>query len=114
MYYDLRAERTKREIDNVAIIRLEQLYPFPESDLRANMELYKNVRDVVWCQEEPMNQGAWYSSQHHMRNVIQTLYSGISLRYAGREASAAAAAGYPELHLQQLNAFLEQALGDLD
>ena len=114
VYYDLRAERAKREIDNVAIIRLEQLYPFPESDLRANMELYKNVRDVVWCQEEPMNQGAWYSSQHHMRNVIQTLYSGISLRYAGRDASAAAAAGYPELHMQQLNAFLEQALGDLE
>ncbi len=111
VYYDLRAERRKRELTNIAIIRLEQLYPFPEDDLRAEMKKYENVSDVVWCQEEPMNQGAWYSSQHHMRNVIQSLGSSVSLRYAGREASAAAAAGYPELHMQQLNAFLEQALG---
>ncbi|ALO46147.1 2-oxoglutarate dehydrogenase E1 component [Pseudohongiella spirulinae] len=114
VYYDLRAERRKREIDNIAIIRLEQLYPFPEDDLRKTMEQYPNFKDVVWCQEEPMNQGAWYSSQHHMRNVIQSLNAGVNLRYAGREASAAAAAGYPELHLQQLNAFLEQALGNQD
>ena len=111
VYYDLRAERRKREISNIAIIRLEQLYPFPEEDLCKVMEQYPNFKDVVWCQEEPMNQGAWYSSQHHMRNVIQKIGSSVNLRYAGREASAAAAAGYPALHLQQLNAFLEQALG---
>ncbi|HDZ09730.1 2-oxoglutarate dehydrogenase E1 component [Pseudohongiella sp.] len=111
VYYDLRAERRKREISNIAIIRLEQLYPFPEEDLCKVMEMYPNFKDVVWCQEEPMNQGAWYSSQHHMRNVIQKVGSSVNLRYAGREASAAAAAGYPALHLQQLNAFLEQALG---
>lgn len=111
VYYDLRAERRKRDITNIAIIRLEQLYPFPEEDLCKVMELYPNFKDVVWCQEEPMNQGAWYSSQHHMRNVIQKVGSTVNLRYAGREASAAAAAGYPALHLQQLNAFLEQALG---
>lgn len=114
VYYDLRAERRKREISNIAIIRLEQLYPFPEDDLYKVMELYPNFKDVVWCQEEPMNQGAWYSSQHHMRNVIQKVGSSVNLRYAGREASAAAAAGYPALHLQQLNAFLEQALGAND
>ena len=112
VYYDLRAERRKREIDNIAIVRLEQLYPFPEDDLRKTMAQYKNVKDVVWFQEEPMNQGAWYSSQHHMRNVMQSVNTSINPRYAGREASAAAAAGYPELHLQQLNAFLEQALGN--
>lgn len=112
VYYDLRAERRKREISNIAIIRLEQLYPFPEEDLCKVMGQYPNVKDVVWCQEEPMNQGAWYSSQHHMRNVLEKVGSSVNLRYAGREASAAPAAGYPALHLKQLNAFLEQALGD--
>jgi 2-oxoglutarate dehydrogenase E1 component len=111
VYYDLRTERRNREITNTAIIRLEQLYPFPEDDLREIMKQYDNFKDVVWCQEEPMNQGAWYSSQHHMKNVIQSLGSSVNLRYAGREASAAPAAGYPELHMQQLKAFLEQALG---
>lgn len=111
VYYDLRAERRKREIDNIAIIRLEQLYPFPLENLEEEMKQYSNVTDVVWCQEEPMNQGAWYSSQHNMRFVMKKLGLDMDLRYAGREASAAAAAGYPELHLQQLNAFLEQALG---
>ena len=114
VYYDLRAERRSREIENIAIIRLEQLYPFPEADLTEAMKQYSNVSDVVWCQEEPMNQGAWYSSQHHMRNVLQNLGSSVNLRYAGREASASPAAGYPALHLKQLKAFLEQALGDKD
>ncbi|MEX0738129.1 MAG: 2-oxoglutarate dehydrogenase E1 component [Pseudohongiella sp.] len=114
VYYDLRAERRSRDIDNIAIVRLEQLYPFPEADLRAAMKQYPNVTDVVWCQEEPMNQGAWYSSQHHMRNVIEKLGLTINLRYAGREASASPAAGYPALHLKQLKAFLEQALGPKD
>ncbi|MEX1197210.1 MAG: 2-oxoglutarate dehydrogenase E1 component [Pseudohongiellaceae bacterium] len=110
VYYDLRQERRKREIDNIAIIRLEQLYPFPEEDLKDVMTPYENFREVVWCQEEPMNQGAWYSSQHHMRRVIQTLKPEVSLTYAGRDASASPAAGYPKLHQEQLEAFLDQAL----
>src|SRR5690606_32398494 len=110
VYYDLRAERRNRGIENIAIVRLEQLYPFPEDDLKETLQQYTNVSDVVWCQEEPMNQGAWYSSQHNMRKVMQSLGWTMNLRYAGREASAAAAAGYPELHNQQLKAFLEQAL----
>lgn len=110
VYYDLRAERRQRGITNIAIIRLEQLYPFPEDDLRDAMKPFVNFSDVVWCQEEPMNQGAWYSSQHHMRRVIQSLSTTVNLRYAGREASASPAAGYPELHLQQLRAFLDDAL----
>lgn len=113
VYYDLRAERRNRGLKNIAIIRLEQLYPFPEDDLRAAIKQYANVSDVVWSQEEPMNQGAWYSSQHHMRNVLQSLGLSVNLRYAGREASAAPAAGYPELHNQQLRAFLELALGQI-
>jgi 2-oxoglutarate dehydrogenase E1 component len=111
VYYDLRAERRTRGLTNIAIVRLEQLYPFPDENLKAEMKKYAQVSDVVWCQEEPMNQGAWYSSQHNMRNVIQSLDLAIDLRYAGREASASPAAGYPELHNQQLKSFLEQALG---
>lgn len=110
VYYDLRQARRDRDITNIAIVRLEQLYPFPEDDLREVMSTYSNFSEVVWCQEEPMNQGAWYSSQHHMRRVIQQIDDSVNLTYAGREASAAAAAGYPALHKEQLEMFLDQAL----
>lgn len=110
VYYDLRQERRKREINNIAIIRLEQLYPFPSEALHEAMKEFTNFKEVVWCQEEPMNQGAWYSSQHHMRRVAEELKPGVGLSYAGRDASASPAAGYPALHLAQLNAFLDQAL----
>ena len=110
VYYDLRQERRARGIDNIAIIRLEQLYPFPSDDLREAMSVFSNFNEVVWSQEEPMNQGAWYSSQHHMRRVSQELNASVKLTYAGREASAAAAAGYPALHLEQQRLFIDQAL----
>lgn len=110
VYYDLRQERRARGIDNIAIIRLEQLYPFPSDDLRDAMKTFENFKEVVWCQEEPMNQGAWYSSQHHMRRAAEDLKPGVILSYAGREASASPAAGYPALHLEQLKSFLDQAL----
>jgi 2-oxoglutarate dehydrogenase E1 component len=70
VFYDLRAARRERGVDNIAIIRLEQLYPFPEAELLNVLSGYRNIRQAVWCQEEPMNQGAWYSSQHHMRRVM--------------------------------------------
>ena len=110
VYYDLHQERRARGIDNIAIIRLEQLYPFPSDDLRDAMKVFENLKEVVWCQEEPMNQGAWYSSQHHMRRAAEDLKPGVVLSYAGREASASPAAGYPALHLEQLKSFLDQAL----
>ncbi|MGA0806941.1 MAG: 2-oxoglutarate dehydrogenase E1 component, partial [Pseudohongiellaceae bacterium] len=98
VYYELRAKR--RELDNkdTAILRLEQLYPFPEEMLQELIAPYTNLEVVVWCQEEPQNMGAWYSSQHHMRNVIMRHNSKLSLFYAGREASASPAAGYMALH----------------
>ena len=74
------------------------------------MSVFSNFNEVVWSQEEPMNQGAWYSSQHHMRRVSQELNASVKLTYAGREASAAAAAGYPALHLEQQRLFIDQAL----
>lgn len=110
VYYDLRQERRTRKIENIAIIRLEQLYPFPSDALNEAMKPFTNFKEVVWCQEEPMNQGAWYSSQHHMRRVAEELKPGVALSYAGRDASASPAAGYPALHLEQLREFLDQAL----
>ena len=110
VYYDLRAARREREIEDIAIIRLEQLYPFPQEDFTKFLVQYKNLTSIAWCQEEPMNQGAWYSSQHHLRRPIQEHFPSVHLEYVGREASAAAAAGYPALHLNQLNKFIDQAL----
>jgi 2-oxoglutarate dehydrogenase E1 component len=110
VFYDLLAARRDRGIENIALIRLEQLYPFPEAELLQVLGTYPNVRDAVWCQEEPMNQGAWYSSQHHMRRAFWTQNPNIYLGYAGRDASAAPAAGYMALHLEQMEAFINQAL----
>ncbi len=110
VYYDLRQERRNRNINNIAIIRLEQLYPFPSDDLREAMKKFPNFNEVMWCQEEPMNQGAWYSSQHHMRRVSQEIKPDVPLTYAGRDASASPAAGYPALHAEQMRRYLDQAM----
>jgi len=114
VFYDLRAARRERGLDNIAILRLEQLYPFPEAELLEILSgHYPNVVDAVWCQEEPMNQGAWYSSQHHMRRVIHKHKAEVYLRYIGRDASAAPAAGYMALHVQQQEQFIDEALGEI-
>ena len=110
VFYDLRAARRERELDTIAILRLEQLYPFPEAELLQALGAYPNVREAMWCQEEPMNQGAWYSSQHHMRRVLYRHREDLYLSYVGREASAAPAAGYMALHLAQQEKFINEAL----
>jgi len=112
VYYDLleKLNQEEGEPQNVAIVRIEQLYPFPEDELKMVISRYPNVAVAVWCQEEPMNQGAWYSSQHHMRRVVNEGYPGLYLQYAGREASAAAAAGYASLHAQQQESLVTTAL----
>jgi len=112
VFFDLRAARRERGIENIAILRMEQLYPFPEAELLALLRTFPNITDAVWCQEEPMNQGAWYASQHHMRRVFHQVRPGIYLRYVGREASAAPAAGYMALHLAQQERFINDALSD--
>ena len=109
VYYDLYEARNEKKMQDVAIVRVEQYYPFPARELKEQLSRYPNA-EIMWCQEEPMNQGAWYSSQHHMRRVSQELNANIKLSYAGREASAAAAAGYPALHLEQQRLFIDQAL----
>ena len=113
VYYDLRAARRERELENIAILRLEQLYPFPEAELLQVLSAYPNIVDAVWCQEEPMNQGAWYASQHHMRRVIARHKVDVYLRYVGRDASAAPAAGYMALHVEQQEKFIDEALGPM-
>jgi 2-oxoglutarate dehydrogenase E1 component len=110
VYYDLLQARREAGAENIAIVRLEQLYPFPERELEAVMRPYENLKEVVWCQEEPMNQGAWYSSQHHMRRVILRHDEAIYLAYAGRDAFAATAAGHLQLHNVRQQRVVEDAL----
>ena len=107
VYYDLLAQRRKDEQSNVVIMRIEQLYPFPQKQLIELLSQYQHVTDFVWCQEEPQNQGAWYCSYH---NFIAVLPDGAQLRYAGRPASASPAVGYMSVHLKQQKALLDEAL----
>ncbi len=111
VYYHLLETRMEKELNNVALIRLEQLYPFPEEELASALAPFKGVKEIVWCQEEPMNQGAWYSSQHHMRRVLHDVDETLYLHYAGRDAAAAPAAGYMSTHLEQQAKFIADALG---
>ncbi|MGF1690472.1 2-oxoglutarate dehydrogenase E1 component [Photobacterium kagoshimensis] len=107
VYFDLLDQRRKNEQTDVAIVRIEQLYPFPKEDVEAALADYQHVTDFVWCQEEPQNQGAWYSSQHNFRSALP---KGADLNYAGRQASASPAVGYMSVHLKQQKALIEDAL----
>jgi 2-oxoglutarate dehydrogenase E1 component len=107
VYYDLLEKRRKESIEHIAIIRIERLYPFPKAQLRGLLATYPRAREFIWCQEEPKNQGAWFSSQHHLRAALP---DPQLLRYAGRRFSAAPAPGYGWLHLQQQHALVDEAL----
>ncbi|EMQ0910402.1 2-oxoglutarate dehydrogenase E1 component [Raoultella ornithinolytica] len=107
VYYDLLEQRRKNDQKDVAIVRIEQLYPFPHQAVQEALKPYAHVHDFVWCQEEPLNQGAWYCSQHHFREVIPF---GASLRYAGRPASASPAVGYMSVHQKQQQDLVNDAL----
>ncbi|SEL25468.1 2-oxoglutarate dehydrogenase E1 component [Colwellia chukchiensis] len=107
VYYELLEQRRKNEQTNIAIIRIEQLYPFPEQELQKQLAKYQHVKQFVWCQEEPQNQGAWYCSQHHFRAALP---KGGYLTYAGRAASAAPAVGYMSVHVKEQQALVHDAL----
>ena len=107
VYYELLEERRKREQKDVAIVRVEQLYPFPHEEMAEVLSQYQHVTDFVWCQEEPQNQGAWYCSQHHFRAAIPK--AGY-LSYAGRDASSSPAVGYLSVHNKQQQALVNDAL----
>ena len=113
VFYDLRAARREREIIDTAIIRIEQMYPFPRLDLLDVLARYQNLEDAVWLQEEPKNQGAWYAMQSRMASVVQRHKVDVFLRYVGREPSASAAAGYSALHLREQEKFIDEALGPM-
>ena len=106
VYYDLAAHRRERNIADVAIIRLEQQYPFPHADFKREIARYPNAREVVWCQEEPQNQSAWYRLRAYMRADIGDQQV---LAYAGRPISASPAVGYLSKHLEQQKAVVEEA-----
>ena len=110
VYYDLEQHRRDSGISDRAILRVEQLYPFPEDDLVEALAPYENMEEMVWCQEEPMNQGAWFQSQHHMLNAMWRHLPNKFLRYAGRPAAATPAAGYMALHVSQQQALIQDAL----
>ncbi len=108
VYYDLLEKRREAKRDTVAILRIEQLYPFPEEELRGWLSRFPNAREFVWCQEEPKNQGAWFQSQHHLRVCLP---GDAPLAFVGREMSAAPAVGRHALHVQQQQQLVSQALG---
>ncbi|MFR0672874.1 2-oxoglutarate dehydrogenase E1 component [Enterobacterales bacterium AW_CKDN230030176-1A_HGKHYDSX7] len=109
VYYDLLEKRRAEGREDTVILRIEQLYPFPEDDLVEILASYTQLKHAVWCQEEPMNQGAWYSSQHHMRRILNRLDPSLVLEYAGRDASAAPACGYASMHAEQQERLLQAA-----
>ncbi len=110
VYYDLVKQRTEKKIDDAAIIRLEQLYPFPHKALTAELKKYPKLEEVVWCQDEPQNQGAWFFVQH---NILENMSDGMKLAYAGRPASASPACGYAHLHQEQQKSLLNAAFAKL-
>ncbi|NIV16915.1 MAG: 2-oxoglutarate dehydrogenase E1 component [Woeseiaceae bacterium] len=107
VYYDLMEARQVHGIDDIALIRIEQLYPFPVTDFAALLEQYEHVREIVWCQEEPQNQGAWYQIRHRLQEPLREYQQ---LHYAGRPGAAAPASGIFKVHLQQQQALVESAL----
>jgi 2-oxoglutarate dehydrogenase E1 component len=107
VYYDLIEDAEKRGLTDVAIVRVEQLYPFPRAELGAELKRFAHVKDVVWCQEEPMNQGAWYQIQHHLQTCLQ---SKQALHYTGRARSPAPACGHLATHVREQAKLIEDAL----
>lgn len=107
VYYDLLEQRRKNGQEDVALLRIEQLYPFPHQKLQKLLQPYAHLDDFVWCQEEPQNQGAWYNSHH---NFVEVLPAKATLRYCGRPASASPAVGYQSVHQQQQQDLVNDAL----
>jgi 2-oxoglutarate dehydrogenase E1 component len=110
VFFDLRAARREAGVKDVALVRISQLYPFPHKAFAAEMKRFPNATEVVWCQDEPQNQGAWFFVQHY---VHENMLEGQKLGYAGRPASASPAVGYSHLHQEQQKALLDQAFGKL-
>jgi len=111
VYFDLLEQRRTDKIKDIAICRVEQLYPFPRAEVTKEVKRYPNANEIVWCQEEPKNQGAWYQIMHHFRACIEAKHTML---YAGREASASPAAGYLAVHREQQTRLVHAALSPID
>jgi 2-oxoglutarate dehydrogenase E1 component len=110
VYYDLFEEREKRGLNDVVILRVEQLYPFPAKSMIAELSRFQNA-DVVWCQEEPKNMGAWNFMEPNIEWVLgKTKNKAKRAAYVGRPASASTAAGLMKKHIRELEAFLNEAM----
>ncbi|MEY2948062.1 MAG: 2-oxoglutarate dehydrogenase component, partial [Pseudomonadota bacterium] len=110
VYYDLVKKREELGADDTAILRVEQLYPFPHKAFAAEMKKYPNATELVWTQDEPQNQGAWFFVQHY---IHENMAEGQRLGYSGRAASASPAVGYSHLHQEQQKALVDGAFGKL-
>jgi len=106
VFFDLIAKRKELGRDDMAVIRIAQLYPFPHDDFQATIDLYKNAKEVLWCQEEPGNQGAWHRIQHYL---LRHMREDQILAYAMRNSSASPAVGYLSLHNEQQKALVSAA-----
>ncbi len=110
VYYDLAKNREEKGADDVAIIRVEQLYPFPHKAFSTELKKYPNATEILWCQDEPQNQGAWFFVQHY---IHENMAAGQKLGYSGRAASASPAVGYAHLHQEQQKALVDGAFAKL-
>ena len=110
VYYDLVKKREERGSDDVAIVRIEQLYPFAHKAFANEIKKYPNATEIVWAQDEPQNQGAWFFVQHY---IHENMLDGQKLGYSGRAASASPAVGYSHLHQEQQKALVDGAFGKL-
>jgi 2-oxoglutarate dehydrogenase E1 component len=110
VYYDLVAHRREAKSNDIVILRIEQLYPFAHKQFDAEIKKYENATEVVWVQDEPQNQGAWFYVEHHLREGMR---EGMKLAYSGRPASASPAVGYYAKHYEQQKVLIEGAFGRL-
>jgi len=107
VYYDLIEAITEANIKNVAVIRVEQLYPFPRPELTAELDKFPNAKDVIWCQEEPINQGAWFQIRHHLQHCVDNRFP---LYYAGRKGSPSPAVGSYKVHVKEQQQLIKDAI----
>ena len=110
VYFDILAFRREEKDQNVPVIRVEQMYPFPHKAFAAELKKYPNLEEIVWVQDEPQNQGPWFQIQH---NLFENLTEGQKLAYAGRPASASPAVGYYAKHYEQQKVMMQAAFGKL-
>ncbi len=110
VFFDLMAYRKEKAIKDTAIVRIAQLYPFPHDDFQQQIDLYAGAGEVLWCQEEPGNQGAWHRIQHY---ILRHMRAGQVLAYATRKSAASPAVGYLSLHQEQQKELVEAAFGEI-